>query len=228
VNERTSVEPAPPSSVGGRPSSIRIVLADDHRLVRASLRLLLEGAEGLEVVGEAENGRQAVELALALEPDIVLMDLSMPELDGIQATMQIRSQRPNQRVVVLTSYSDRERVLDALHAGATGYLLKDEDPQGLVRAIDAVMRGESPLDPRVGSVVLEQLAPRPADTELLTEREREVLALVAQGLSNKAIANRLQITTGTVKAHIGRVFQAIGVRDRTSAAVWARKRGYDR
>jgi DNA-binding NarL/FixJ family response regulator len=207
---------------------IRVLIADDHRLVRASLRFLIEAAAEMEVVGEADNGAIAVTSALELKPDIVLMDLSMPELDGIAATRQILASNPDQKIVVLTSFSDRDRVIDALQAGARGYLLKDEDPEGLIRGIHAVMRGESPLDPRVGSVLLENLSARPSEVDMLTDREREVLALVAEGLPNKIIAIRLHITTGTVKAHLGRVFQAIGVTDRTQAALWAHKHGITR
>jgi DNA-binding NarL/FixJ family response regulator len=207
---------------------IRVLIADDHQLVRASLRFLIEAAQEMEVVGEAANGAAAVELALDLVPDIVLMDLSMPELDGIAATSQILAKNPDQKIVVLTSFSDRERVLDALHAGAKGYLLKDEEPEGLIRGIHAAIRGESPLDPRVGSVLLERLGARSDEVDLLTDREREVLVLAAEGLPNKIIAIRLHITTGTVKAHLGRVFQAIGVTDRTQAAVWAHKHGITR
>jgi DNA-binding NarL/FixJ family response regulator len=207
---------------------IRVLIADDHRLVRASLRFLIEAAAEMEVVGEADNGANAVTSALELKPDIVLMDLSMPELDGIAATRRILAANPEQKIVVLTSFSDRDRVLDALQAGARGYLLKDEDPEGLIRGIHAAMRGESPLDPRVGSVLLENLGSRPSEIDSLTDREREVLELVAEGLPNKIIAIRLHITTGTVKAHLGRVFQAIGVTDRTQAALWAHKHGITR
>ncbi len=222
--QRSSVDVLDPNVL----TMIRVLIADDHRLVRASLRFLIEAAAEMEVVGEADNGANAVTAALDLRPDIVLMDLSMPELDGIAATRQILAANPEQKIVVLTSFSDRDRVLDALQAGARGYLLKDEDPEGLIRGIHAAMRGESPLDPRVGSVLLENLGSRPSEIETLTDREREVLALVAEGLPNKIIAIRLHITTGTVKAHLGRVFQAIGVTDRTQAALWAHKHGITR
>jgi DNA-binding NarL/FixJ family response regulator len=207
---------------------IRVLIADDHRLVRNSLRFLIEAAEDMEVIAEAENGQVAVALALDLKPDIVLMDLSMPELDGIGATRKILEKNPDQKILALTSFSDRDRVLDALNAGVKGYLLKDEDPEGLIRGIKAAARGESPLDPRVGSVLLESMGTRAAEVTLLTDREREVLMLVAEGLPNKIIAIRLHITTGTVKAHLGRVFQAIGVTDRTQAALWAQKNGVTR
>jgi DNA-binding NarL/FixJ family response regulator len=214
-----------PEAIDAERRPIRLVIADDHRLVRVSLAFLLQSDPAIEVVGEAENGREAIAKTVALEPDIVLMDLSMPEMDGIEATRQILALRPKQRVLVLTSYSNRERVLEALQAGAKGYLLKDEEPEGLLRGIHAAARGESPLHPRVATVLLENLTVRESEVDVLTEREREVLALVAQGLPNKTIAARLDITTGTVKAHLGRIYQSIGVVDRTQAALWAHRHG---
>jgi DNA-binding NarL/FixJ family response regulator len=203
---------------------IRVVLAEDHLLVRAGIEQLLRAAGDMEVVGVASDGLEAVALAEQTRPDLVLMDLSMPNLDGVAATRRIMDARPETRVLVLTSFSDRERVVDAFDAGAIGYLLKDGEPEDLVKAVRSAARGEVPLDPRAARVLLERRsATRPIDE--LTEREREVLVLVASGLANKLIARRLGITEKTVKSHLTRVFQCIGVRDRTQAALWARRHG---
>ena len=202
----------------------RVLLADDHAVVRNGLRRLLDSAEGVEVVGAAADGAEAVELARQTEPDVVIMDLEMPHMDGIEATRRIAVEQPDTRVVVLTSFSDRERILDALDAGAVGYLLKDAEPDELVRGIRAAARGESPLAPRAATAVLHARAEgRPPDPTL-TAREREVLELLGEGLPNKLIARRLGISEKTVKAHITRVFQAIGVTDRTQAALWVQRR----
>jgi DNA-binding NarL/FixJ family response regulator len=202
---------------------IRVLIAEDHAMVRAGLTELLGTRDDMEVVGEAANGAEAVVSATELQPDVVLMDLSMPELDGIEATRQISAAVPEAHVVVLTSFSDRERILDALDAGAVGYLLKDLEPEELHRGIVAAARGESPLAPKAAHAVLSARAEaRPATVEL-TEREREVLGLVSEGLPNKLIARRLEISEKTVKAHLTRVFQTIGVTDRTQAALWAQR-----
>jgi DNA-binding NarL/FixJ family response regulator len=201
---------------------IRLVLADDHAVVRRGLAQLLSAADDVEVVGEASDGSDAVRLVRREHPDIVLMDLSMPVLDGIGATRQIASEHPDVRVVVLTSFAERARVLDALDAGAVGYLLKDADPEELVRGVRAAARGESPLHPRVASALVAERAGRRATVEL-TEREREVLELVGTGLPNKVIARRLGISEKTVKAHLTRVFERIGVTDRVQAALWVQR-----
>jgi DNA-binding NarL/FixJ family response regulator len=204
---------------------IRILLADDHDVVRRGLTALLDGSEGFAVVGAAANGEEAVTLAGEHHPDVVLMDLSMPGVDGIEATRRLMAERPESRVVVLTSFSDRERILDALDAGAVGYLLKDAEPDELLRGIAAAARGESPLAPKAAKAVLSARAEsRPAAE--LTGREQEVLALLAEGLANKQIARRLGIAEKTVKAHLTSVFQSIGVTDRTQAALWARNHGF--
>jgi DNA-binding NarL/FixJ family response regulator len=201
---------------------IRVLLVDDHQLVRAGLESLLDTVSDMTVVGAAADGIDAVDLAARTEPDVVLMDLSMPGLDGVEATRQIVGARPETFVVVLTSFSDRERILDALDAGAVGYLLKDAEPSELLRGIRAAARGESPLDPRAARTVLGARIERRAVRDL-TDREREVLALVAKGLANKQIARSLGISERTVKAHLTSVFQRIGVTDRTSAALWAQR-----
>jgi DNA-binding NarL/FixJ family response regulator len=204
---------------------IRVVIAEDHALVRSGLVELLSAAEDIEVVGTAAHGEEAVGAAAELTPDVILMDLSMPVLDGIEATRQIAA-TGRVRVVVLTSFSDRDRILGALDAGAVGYLLKDAEPDDLLRGLRAAARGESPLDPKAASAVLTARAERRhGGAEELSPRERAVLALVAEGLPNKLIARRLEISEKTVKAHLTRVFQQIGVTDRTQAALWAERQG---
>jgi DNA-binding NarL/FixJ family response regulator len=203
---------------------IRLLLADDHAVVRDGLSRLLDGAEDLEVVGAAVDGEDAVRMADEVDPDVVLMDLEMPRLDGIEATRRLTASRPNTRVVVLTSFSDRERILDALDAGAVGYLLKDAEPDELLRGIRSAARGESPLDPKAARSLIESRGRARPPVEL-TAREREVLECVAAGLPNKLIARRLEISEKTVKAHLTRVYQAIGVTDRTQAALWAQRHG---
>jgi len=211
-------------SEGANGLSIRVLLADDHDVVRRGLRDLLDGNDGFEVVGAAADGEEAVALAGEHSPDVVLMDLSMPRVDGIEATRRLLAERPDARVVVLTSFSDRERILDALDAGAVGYLLKDAEPDELLRGIEAAARGEAPLAPKAAKVVLSARADaRPAAE--LTARETEVLGLLAEGLANKQIARRLGIAEKTVKTHLTSVFQSIGVSDRTQAALWARTHG---
>jgi DNA-binding NarL/FixJ family response regulator len=204
---------------------IRVVVAEDHALVRSGLVELLSAAGDIEVVGTASNGEEAIAAANQLAPDLVLMDLSMPVLDGIEATRRL-SAAAGPSVVVLTSFSDRDRILRALDAGAVGYLLKDAEPEELVRGVRAAARGESPLDPKAASAVLSARAERKnGGAEDLSPREREVLVLVAEGLPNKLIARRLDISEKTVKAHLTRVFQQIGVTDRTQAALWAERQG---
>lgn len=209
----------------GSPTVLTVLLADDHAIVRAGIERLLAATGELRVVGTAANGEEAVRVALELEPDVVVMDLSMPVLDGVAATRAILAELPETRIVVLTSFMDRTRVADAVDAGAAGYVLKDAEPEELVRAVQSAARGEMPLDPRVTRALVEREdAPR-TDAGELTEREQEVLVLVAQGLANKLVARRLGISEKTVKAHLTRVFERIGVTDRTQAALWARDHG---
>lgn len=203
---------------------IRLLIADDHPLVRDALTTLLAGADDIEVVGATADGREAVEVALATSPDVVLMDLEMPELNGMDATRALREAGSDARVVVLTTFSDRDRILGALDAGALGYLLKDAEPEEIIRGVRAAARGESPLAPRAAHELLIERAGGPGRPEAeLSAREQEVLALVAEGLPNKLIARRLQISEKTVKAHLTSVFAAIGVTDRTQAALWAHR-----
>jgi DNA-binding NarL/FixJ family response regulator len=202
---------------------IRVLIVDDHHVVRAGLQQLVGAAGDMEVVGAAANGREALDLAESTSPDVVLMDLSMPELDGTATTRELLRRNAETRIVVLTSFSDRERILDALEAGAVGYLLKDAVPDELIRGIRAASRGESPLDPKAASTVLSaRVRNRSA---VLTDREQEVLRLVASGLPNKLIARRLGISEQTVKKHLTSVYEHIGVSDRTQAALWAQRHG---
>jgi DNA-binding NarL/FixJ family response regulator len=200
---------------------IRVLLADDHRLVRAGLAGLLGTAADIEVVGEAADGRQAVELSEATDPDVILMDLSMPVLDGIEATRQILDRTPSIRVIALTSFADQAKVGDMLASGAVGYLLKDSEPADLLAAVRSASAGGAPLDPRVAIALLPNRQSASV-ADQLSQREREVLALASQGLANKQIGRTLGIAERTVKVHLGNVFRRIGVSDRTSAALWAR------
>lgn len=201
---------------------IGVLVVDDHPMLRAGLAQLLEQADDITLIGLAADGAKGVELALGAHPDVVLMDLEMPGLDGIEATRRIRASCEHTQVVILTSFSDRARILDALDAGATGYLLKDAEPDQLLRGIRAAAVGEAPLAPRAASELLaERHETRPASG--LTPREREVLAMVAEGLPNKLIARRLEISEKTVKAHLTRIYERLGVSDRTQAALWAQR-----
>ena len=204
---------------------IRVVLADDHGVIRDGLGRLISALDDVELVGVAADGAQAVELCRRLAPDVVLMDLDMPVLDGIGATRRIVTERPQTAVLVLTSFSDRPRILGALEAGACGYLLKDVSAGEVADGIRAAARGESPLDPRAARTVLTARS-EPDPLAQLSEREREVLALLVEGLPNKLIARRLRISEKTVKSHLTRVFREIGVTDRTQAALWAERRGF--
>jgi DNA-binding NarL/FixJ family response regulator len=218
---------------------IRVVIVDDHQMVRAGLAQLLEADADIEVIGSASDGAEGVDVVAQLTPDVVLMDLQMPVMDGVEATREIRRRVPDVQVVVLTSQSDRERILQAVDAGAVGYLLKDAGPEELLTGVKAAASGDSPLHPRaarellaarrgspgssaVGAVGIET---NPVSASELTPREVEVLALVRQGLVNKQIARRLGITERTVKAHLTSCFQRIGVGDRTQAALWAERNG---
>ena len=202
---------------------IRVVVADDHGVVRAGLEQLLATAADIEVVGVAADGAEAVALVAAHAPDLVLMDLAMPGVDGVEATRRISAAHPEVQVVVLTSFSDQQRIVDALDAGAAGYVLKHADPDELLDAVRAAHAGGAPLDPKAARVLLDrQRTGAAAPASPLSGREEEVLRLVAAGHPNKIIARRLGIAERTVKAHLTNVFQRIGVTDRTQAALWAR------
>lgn len=202
---------------------IRVLLVEDHAVVRAGLQQLLGTVDDIEVVGQGVDGEQGVDLAAEHRPDVVLMDLSMPNMNGIEATKRIVEANDEIQVVVLTSFADREQIEAALDAGAIGYLLKDAEPEEVIRGVWAAARGESPLAPKAARALLAARADRPALH--LSERELDVLRCVAEGLPNKLIARQLGISEKTVKAHLTRVFQQIGVTDRTQAALWAKQHG---
>ncbi len=208
--------------------TIRVVLADDHAVVRRGLAGLLTSAEDIEVVGTASDGAEAVEVVTSLRPDVVVMDLQMPGVDGVEATRRIVAGESGTQVLVLTSFSDSERIVAALDAGAVGYLLKDADPDEVIEGVRAVSRGESPLHPKAARELLrartEPVVPTVSASQL-TPRETDVLRLVRLGLANKQIARRLGISERTVKAHLTSAFQRIGVADRTQAALWAEREG---
>jgi DNA-binding NarL/FixJ family response regulator len=204
---------------------IRVLIADDHGVVRDGLGRLISALADMEVVGLAADGAQALEQCRATHPDVVLMDLEMPGMDGIEATRAILVDAPGTAVLVLTSFSDRPRILGALEAGACGYLLKDVSADQVAEGIRAAARGESPLDPRAASTILAARS-EPDPAAGLSPREREVLGLLVAGLPNKLIARRLEISEKTVKSHLTNVFRAIGVTDRTQAALWAERNGF--
>ncbi len=202
---------------------IRVLVVDDHAVVRDGLELLLERFEPVTCVGTAADGAEAVAMTADLAPDVVLMDLSMPVMDGTEATRRITESHPDTAVLVLTTFADDRHVMAAIDAGAVGYLLKDSGPDQLLAGVEAAARGESPLDPKVAGALMASRRQAPTPTVSLTAREREVLALVVDGLANKNIARRLGISEKTVKAHLTSVFSALGVTDRTQAALWAER-----
>ncbi|HKN97531.1 MAG TPA: response regulator transcription factor [Pseudonocardiaceae bacterium] len=202
---------------------IRVLITDDHAIVRAGLAQLLNTTDDLVLVGEATDGTTAIQLAEELKPDVVLMDLSMPGTDGVQATARIVALNPDVHVLVLTSFSDQARILDALEAGAEGYLLKHSEPERILAGIRDVVSGGSPLDPKAARVLLTHRRTAEEPGVHLTGREREVLRMVGDGHPNKTIARRLGITERTVKAHLTSVYQRLGVADRTQAALWAQR-----
>jgi DNA-binding NarL/FixJ family response regulator len=203
---------------------IRVAHADDHKVVRIGLEQLLATFDDVESVGSATGGVDAVTLCREQRPDVLLLDLQMPDIDGIEVTRQVAAESPETRVVVFTSFSDRDGIVRALDAGAIGYLLKDAEPEEIHEAIRAASRGEAPITPRAAVALLADRRERPASVDL-TGREREVLSLVVEGLANKQIARRLGISEKTVKGHLTNLFQRIGVGDRTQAALWAERNG---
>jgi len=201
---------------------IRVLIVDDHAIVRTGLYQLLTTTDDLELVGGAANGEQAVAMAAELHPDVVLMDLSMPDTDGIAATRRIVEENPQTHVLVLTSFSDRSRILAAVAAGAEGYLLKNTATEEILGGIRQLVVGGSPLDPKAARELLTSKQGPPEEIKLTT-REQQVLRMLGAGLSNRAIARRLGIKERTVKAHLTSIFQSLGVTDRTQAALWAQR-----
>jgi DNA-binding NarL/FixJ family response regulator len=215
---------------------IRVLLADDQALVRGGFRALLDAQDGIEVVGEAEDGKQAVELARELKPDVILMDIRMPVLDGIAATREIALDRQlnHARIVILTTFEIDEYVFDAIRAGAAGFLVKDTKPADLIEAVRVVASGEALLSPSVTRRLISEFAARAKEPpssdalEELTDREREVMGLVAEGLSNEEIANRLVVSIATAKTHVSRALVKLGARDRAQLVVLAYESGLAR
>lgn len=199
---------------------IRVIVVDDHPVVCAGMARLIGNEDDIEVVSTALDGEKAVELTLELQPDVVLMDLSMHPVDGVEATRRIKAQRPETNVLILAATADPPHVLSAIDAGALGFLLKDGEPTHIAEGIRAASRGESPLDPRLAATLVRDRHSRRAGVKL-TEREAEVLRLASQGLLNKQIARILGIGEKTVKAHLGRVYERIGVTNRADAVAWA-------
>ena len=207
---------------------IRVLVADDHVVVRQGIRALLATEPDIEVVGEAENGREAVAETDRLQPDVILMDLVMPEMDGIEAIRRITAHQPEARILVLTSFAADDKVFPAIKAGALGYLLKDSGPEELVGAIHQVHRGESSLHPAVARKLLQELShppKQPPTPEPLTEREVEVLRLVAQGRSNQEIAEELVISEATARTHVSNILRKLHLASRTQAALYALREG---
>lgn len=206
----------------------RVMLVDDHAVVRQGLRTFLDLQEGIDVVGEARDGVEALGLAQELDPDVVLMDLIMPRMDGIETVRRMKAARPHTQIIVLTSFGDDQKVFAAIRAGATGFLLKDISPQDLAAAIHAARRGEASLAPGIATKLLQEIAVGgnpPNDDHALTEREHAVLALIAQGRSNKQISEELTISEKTVKTHVSNILTKLQLEDRTQAAIYALKEG---
>ena len=213
---------------------IRVLLADDQRVVREGLATLLSLLEGIDVVGAAGDGDEVVELARRVCPDVVLMDLRMPRCDGVEATLRLRALDPDVKVLVLTTYADDRSVIDALRAGARGYLTKDASAEEIRSALDQVMRGQAAIDPAVQHHLIDAIARSPAPSEpttgtrlpdSLTPREGEVLRLIGEGLSNREIADRLRVSEATIKSHVNHLFAKTGVRDRAQAVTYAYRHG---
>jgi len=208
--------------------SIRILVADDHAIIRKGIGAMLAIVPDMEMVGVAANGREAVALAAELEPDVILMDLVMPEMDGIEAIRAIKANQPEARILVLTTFAGEDKIFPAIQSGALGYQLKDSDPEDLITAIRQVHRGESSLHPLIARKVLQELSrppERPPTADPLTPREVEVLQLVAQGMENQAIARQLVISDATVRTHVSNILSKLHLASRTQAALYALREG---
>ncbi|MGL5810012.1 MAG: response regulator [Nocardioides sp.] len=204
-----------------------VLIVDDHAILRGGIVALLATTDDLDVVGEAVDGAEAIRLAGDLAPDVVLMDLSMPGMNGVEAIKGIREISPDIPILVLTSFADRKWILEAVDAGADGYLLKQSEPEAILSGIRDVLAGDSPMDPKASRALLSGRG-RPAYHVALTDREEQVLRMVTEGLPNKTIARRLGIAERTVKAHLTSIFQRLGVSGRTQAAMWATRRAAER
>ncbi len=223
------------SSGADAPEIVTVLVADDQRLVREGIASLLDIQEGISVVGKAINGQEAIEKALALRPDVILMDVRMPVMDGIVATAQIHRQLPGSQVIMLTTFDDEEYIVKSLRAGAVGYLLKDIPASQLARAVQLAHSGIYQLDPSVAGKLVGMLGAAPAERlpappalpieSDLTERELEVLRLIGTGATNREIADRLIVSEGTVKNHVSSILGRLGLRDRTQAALYAHEHG---
>lgn len=215
--------------MGARPEVIRVLIADDHRMVRQGLRTFLELQDGIEVAGEAADGAECAELAAELKPDVILLDLVMPGVDGVGAMELLREAGSTARVLVVTSFTDRRMIIPAIRAGARGYVYKDVDPAALAAAVRSVHAGHVLLEPEVATALLDSGASGAAEAgpqaPPLTAREREVLVLIAQGRSNREIARTLVLAEKTVKTHVSNILMKLGVADRTQAALWAVRHG---
>jgi len=208
--------------------NIRVLIADDHAIVREGLRTLITAKPGLELVGEAADGNEAVSLARSLQPDVILLDMIMPHKDGLEAIREIKAENPEARILVLTSFSDDDKVFAAIKAGALGYLLKDSTPQQLLQAIQDVYLGQSSLHPTIALKLIRELnqpSNLPPTDEPLTEREVETLRLVAQGMTNQEIAERLSISERTVGKHVSNILEKLHLANRTQAALYALRKG---
>lgn len=207
---------------------IRVLITDDHAIIRTGIRAVLELVPDMQVVGEASDGHEGVAQALALRPDVILMDLVMPNLDGIEAIRRIKAEQPEARILVLTSFAGDDKVFPAIKAGALGYHLKDSDPEELVHAIRQVYQGEASLHPTIARKLLQELArptEQPPTRDPLTQRELEVLRLVAQGMDNQQIADRLVISEATVRTHVSNILSKLHLASRTQAALYALREG---
>jgi NarL family two-component system response regulator LiaR len=207
---------------------IRILIVDDHDIVREGQRALIESEPGMELVGEAKDGIEAVDLASRLQPDVILMDLHMPKKDGIEATTEIKCENPESRILVLTSFNDDEKVYAAIKAGAMGFLLKDSSPQKILKAIRKVYQGETSIGPRIAQKLMREIqrtSDSPPTEEPLTIREVEVIKLIAEGLSNQEIAERLVISERTVRTHVTNILGKLHLANRTQAALYALREG---
>ena len=218
------------------PTKIRVIVVDDHAMVRQGLHMFIEMQDDMEVIGEGENGLEAVQMATALAPDVILLDLIMPQMDGVEATKRIMIQNSGARVLILTSFGEDDKIFPAIRAGAQGYLLKDIQPRELAQAIRETYLGKAQLHPDIarrlmtavsGAVPAQTAKPAmlPKEQDALTEREREVLTCIAQGLNNREIAVQLVVSESTVKTHVSNILDKLGLEDRTRAAIWALKHG---